>query len=52
MSVTLNIVVIDDNSTNRILPGLFLRPLGHAVNECVGAEEALEWQQNNPCDVI
>ena len=30
MSAALNIVVIDDNSTNRLLPGLFLRPLGHA----------------------
>jgi CheY-like chemotaxis protein len=52
MSAALNIVVIDDNSTNRLLPGLFLRPLGHAVNECVGAEEALEWLMHNPCDVI
>ena len=52
MSAALNIVVIDDNSTNRLLPGLFLRPLGHAVNECVGAEEALEWLTHNPCDVI
>ena len=52
MSAVLNIVVIDDNSTNRLLPGLFLRPLGHTVNECVGAEEALEWLTHNPCDVI
>jgi CheY-like chemotaxis protein len=52
MSIPLQVVVIDDNPTNRLLPGLFLRPLGHEVKECGGAQEALDWLAQNHCDVI
>ena len=52
MNLSKQVVVIDDNATNLILPGLFLRPLGYAVKECDGAKEALDWLKHNPCDVI
>ena len=52
MNPSKQVVVIDDNATNRLLPGLFLRPLGYAVKECDGAKEALDWLKHNPCDVI
>ena len=52
MSASLKVLVIDDNATNRLLPGLFLRPLGHEVSECNGAQEALHWLKDNPCDVV
>ncbi len=52
MHTSLKVVVIDDNATNRLLPGLFLRPLGHEVNECNGAQEALQWLNDNHCDVV
>jgi len=52
MNALLKVMVIDDNATNRLLPGLFLRPLGHEVNECEGAQQALDWLSNNACDVV
>ncbi len=52
MHTSLKVVVIDDNATNRLLPGLFLRPLGHEVNECNGAQEALQWLKDNHCDMV
>lgn len=48
----LNVLVVDDNHTNRLLPGLFLRPLGHVVHECDSAATALSWLQDKPCDVV
>ena len=48
----LKLIVVDDNHTNRLLPGLFLRPLGHQVHECDGAEQALTWLTHNPCDIV
>ena len=48
----LKLIVVDDNHTNRLLPGLFLRPLGHEVKECDSADQALNWLNNNPCDVV
>jgi len=52
MSTVLQVIIIDDNATNRLLPALFLRPLGHEVKECASAQEALDWLQSSPCDVI
>ena len=52
MSIPLQVVVIDDNPTNRLLPGLFLRPLGHEVQECGSAQEALDWLAQSHCDVV
>jgi CheY-like chemotaxis protein len=46
------VIVVDDNQTNRLLPGLILRRLGHEVQECDGASPALDWLQNNPCDIV
>ena len=48
----LKVIVVDDNQTNRLLPGLFLRPLGHEVQECDSAAQALDWLAHNPCDVV
>jgi CheY-like chemotaxis protein len=48
----LNVMVVDDNPTNRLLPGLFLRPLGHVVNECDSAEQALAWLADQACDLL
>ncbi len=49
---SLHVLVVDDNHTNRLLPGLFLRPLGHVVNECDSAATALDWLSQHPCDVV
>jgi CheY-like chemotaxis protein len=46
------VIVVDDNRTNRLLPGLFLRPIGHEVQECDSAEQALTWLANNHCDIV
>ncbi|NDC61188.1 MAG: response regulator [Betaproteobacteria bacterium] len=48
----LKVLVVDDNQTNRLLPGLFLRALGHEVSECDSAEQALAWLADNPCDLL
>lgn len=48
----LHVLVVDDNHTNRLLPGLFLRPLGHVVHECESAAAALSWLAQHPCDVL
>jgi CheY-like chemotaxis protein len=48
----LKVIVVDDNHTNRLLPGLFLRPLGHEVQECDSAAQALAWLANNHCDLV
>lgn len=37
-----HILVIDDDFSNRMLPGLFLRDMGHEVMECANAEEAYQ----------
>ncbi len=34
------VLVVDDELANRLLPGLFLRVLGHEVQECSYAQEA------------
>ena len=49
---SLKVIVVDDNHTNRLLPGLFLRPLGHEVQECDSAEQAMAWLAHNHCDVV
>jgi len=49
---SLNVLVVDDNPTNRLLPGLFLSPLGHRVSECDSADQALAWLANHPCDLV
>ena len=36
------ILVVDDNGSNRLLPGLILRPLGFTVLECASGREAIE----------
>ena len=48
----LKVIVVDDNHTNRLLPGLFLRPLGHEVHECDSATQALAMLQDTACDVL
>ena len=48
----LHVLVVDDNHTNRLLPGLFLRPLGHEVHECESAATALVWLAAHPCDLL
>lgn len=48
----LRVLVVDDNHTNRLLPGLFLRPLGHVVDECDSAASALQWLAEHDCDVL
>lgn len=47
-----HVVVVDDNETNRLLPGLFLRPLGYTVDECDSAAHALALLQHTACDVL
>lgn len=49
---SLHVLVVDDNHTNRLLPGLFLRPLGHVVNECDSAAAAFDWLSQHPCDLV
>ncbi len=49
---SLRVLVVDDNHTNRLLPGLFLRPLGHVVDECDSAASALDWLAQQPCDLV
>lgn len=49
---TRHVIVVDDNETNRILPGLFLRPLGYTVHECDSAAQALTMLQDTVCDVL
>lgn len=34
------ILVVDDEIGNRLLPGLFLRAMGHEVMECANAQDA------------
>ena len=46
------VLVVDDNHTNLLLPGLFLRPLGHEVHECESAAAALEWLSQHACDLV
>ncbi len=48
----LNVLVVDDNPTNRLLPGLLLRPWGHQVSECESADQATAWLANHPCDLV
>jgi CheY-like chemotaxis protein len=48
----LKVIVVDDNHTNRLLPGLFLRPLGHEVQECDSAAQALAWLADHACDLV
>lgn len=48
----LQLIVVDDNDTNRLLPGLFLRPLGHEVHEFASASQALDWLATHPCDIV
>ena len=49
---SLKVIVVDDNHTNRLVPGLFLRPLGHEVQECDSAAQALAWLAEHECDVV
>jgi two-component system cell cycle response regulator DivK len=49
---TRHLIVVDDNDTNRLLPGLFLRPLGYTVHECESASQALDLLQTTACDVL
>ena len=49
---TRHVIVVDDNDTNRLLPGLFLRPLGYTVHECDSATQALAMLQDTACDVL
>lgn len=42
MSHQKTILVVDDNGSNRLLPGLILRPLGFTVLECASGEEAID----------
>lgn len=42
MSHQKTILVVDDNGSNRLLPGLILRPLGFTVLECASGAEAIE----------
>ena len=49
---TRHVIVVDDNDTNRLLPGLFLRPLGYTVHECDSATQALTMLQDTVCDVL
>jgi CheY-like chemotaxis protein len=49
---TRHVIVVDDNDTNRLLPGLFLRPLGYTVHECDSATQALAMSQDTVCDVL
>ena len=36
------ILVVDDNGSHRLLPGLILRPLGYTVLECASGLEAMD----------
>ena len=47
-----HVIGVDDNDTNRLLPGLFLRPLGYTVHECDSATQALTMLQDTVCDVL
>ena len=47
-----HVIVVDDNESNRLLPGLFLRPLGYSVDECDSAAQALALLQHQACDVL
>lgn len=47
-----HVIVVDDNESNRLLPGLFLRPLGYTVDECDSAAQALALLQHTACDVL
>ena len=49
---TRHVIVVDDNDTNRLLPGLFLRPRGYTVHECDSAAQALRVLQDTACDVL
>jgi CheY-like chemotaxis protein len=47
-----HVIVVDDNETNRLLPGLFLRPLGYTVTECDSAPQAWALLQHTVCEVL
>ncbi len=48
-----HILVVDDDFANRMLPGLFLREMGHEVLECASAEEVYRLlQQGTFTDVL
>jgi two-component system, cell cycle response regulator DivK len=47
-----HVVVVDDNETNRLLPGLILRPLGYTVDECDSAAQTWSLLQHTACDVL
>jgi CheY-like chemotaxis protein len=49
---SLKVIVVDDNHTNRLLPGLFLRPLGYTVDECDSAAQTWSLLQHTACDVL
>lgn len=38
---TIDLLVVDDNLANRLLPGLMLRKEGHQVTDCETGEQAL-----------
>lgn len=42
------ILVVDDNGSHRLLPGLILRPLGYTVLECASGLEAMDVLTNVP----
>lgn len=46
------VLVVDGNGSDRLLPGLILRPFGFKVLECVSGEEAMELLPLMSLDVV
>ncbi len=46
------IIVVDDIASNRLLPGLILRPFGFEVLECVSGQEAIALVAKTPAAVV
>lgn len=52
MTISKNILVVDDNGINRLLPGLILRPFGWIVHESANGLDALKQLRANPISCV
>lgn len=48
----MKILLVDDEKLNRMVIGRVLELAGYEYHSCESGEEALEYLQNNPCDLI
>lgn len=48
----MHILLVDDEKLNRMVVGRVLKTAGFDFHSCAGGEEALEYLQRTPCDIV